>query len=448
MFAHEEDTDLDLDDGEKLLQALASVACPDKVADSPLNERPVVIDVLTATSEFLEARSNSSALATARRLVARLIRGQPADVNALYGRHAPRREAQLYRHEDPIQRGRLAAEVLDNLLKVVEALTPQYAEAVDVAVIRSDETIGRWLAGPWANCFAALRAARKLLSQMCPQSVEALDGKQAFRELRPWRELWCQFPELGRPESPSSEFRDVPKRKIAGREFSELDLDTILAEGSSGEIGSALVDAVDQTLDITAFSKLDRPAVDAPRKGKRQRKGGGGGGGKSSQKERERIGLLGEAFVYETFRVRLTDFDHTCWRSANRQNYGLSGAGDDGLGYDFLYSDVDGMLTGRTDSPICLLEVKATSGESKDAFPMTENEWFVAEECYKGHRDAVYVIVRVTNVMHAPRIDDVLVDPVRLWQEGRLALANHDWLIRTANVAGGVSNESKESQTK
>ncbi len=40
-------------------------------------------------------------------------------------------------------------------------------------------------------------------------------------------------------------------------------------------------------------------------------------------------------------------------------------------------------------------------------------------------------IVRVAEVTEMPRIADVLVDPVRLWQENCLSIANHDLLVRS-----------------
>ena len=73
----------------------------------------------------------------------------------------------------------------------------------------------------------------------------------------------------------------------------------------------------------------------------------------------ERNGLLGEAFAYEVLRKQLPEFDASNWVSSNRQRYGLEAEGDDNLGYDFQYRDIDGKLTGRETAPLCFIEVKS-----------------------------------------------------------------------------------------
>jgi hypothetical protein len=130
-----------------------------------------------------------------------------------------------------------------------------------------------------------------------------------------------------------------------------------------------------------------------------------------------------------------------CWVSDSRRKYGIDGKGDDGLGYDFEYTDVEGKLTGATDRPHCLIEVKSTTSTHDESFPTTANEWAVAEQCFKGLRTAQYVIVRVLGVKAAPVIADVVVDPVRLWHEGKLALENRDFIVRTALPEPGPDEE-------
>ena len=159
------------------------------------------------------------------------------------------------------------------------------------------------------------------------------------------------------------------------------------------------------------------------------RGGGGGGGGRKADPQ---AGLLGEAFVYESFRNTLPDFDVACWVSDSRRKYGLDGKGDDGLGYDFEYTDVEGKLTGASNRPRCFIEVKSTVSTKDESFPVTANEWTVAEQCYKRVRKAQYIIVRVLGVKTTPVIADVIVDPVRLWHEDKLALENRDFIVRPA----------------
>ena len=136
--------------------------------------------------------------------------------------------------------------------------------------------------------------------------------------------------------------------------------------------------------------------------------------------------------MYEALRNTLPDFDMACWVSDSRKKYGINGKGDDSLGYDFEYTDVEGKLTGASNQQHCLIEVKSTTSIHDESFPMTTNEWAVAEDCYRGIRKAQYVIVRVLDVKRAPVIADVVVDPVRLWLEGKLALENRDFIVRTA----------------
>ncbi|MCB1868183.1 MAG: hypothetical protein KDI43_06505 [Gammaproteobacteria bacterium] len=45
--------------------------------------------------------------------------------------------------------------------------------------------------------------------------------------------------------------------------------------------------------------------------------------------------------------------------------------------------------------------------------------------------------MRVLGVKTAPVIIDVIVDPVRLWREGKLALENSDFIVRTAHPEPG-----------
>lgn len=40
--------------------------------------------------------------------------------------------------------------------------------------------------------------------------------------------------------------------------------------------------------------------------------------------------------------------------------------------------------------------------------------------------EAVYIIVRVRNVRIFPEILDIIVDPVKHWHDGRLAIENKD----------------------
>ena len=59
----------------------------------------------------------------------------------------------------------------------------------------------------------------------------------------------------------------------------------------------------------------------------------------------------------------------------------------------------------------------------------------------QGARKAQYLIVRVLGAKSAPVIADVVVDPVRLWREGKLALENRDFIVRTALPEPGADED-------
>src|SRR5439155_17331402 len=140
-------------------------------------------------------------------------------------------------------------------------------------------------------------------------------------------------------------------------------------------------------------------------------------------------GAIGEAYFFEQMRRVLPNFDESCWVSEIRARYGLEGGGRDDLGYDFEYRDSDGTLTARGDSPLCLVEVKATTREGSSPFPISSTEWNVAQECHSGQRESIYVIVRIESVNQNPRISDVLFDPIALIETGALAADSQDLWI-------------------
>lgn len=432
-IAHTYDGQSDLDELSAAVDLASEIDCPDFIATQLPSQDTQLKDVLLGIQEFLEAQPVSSASDYLSKLVHRMQRAKPQEVTQLFGRDTPQREARLYKDENEFQRGVMATEATNNLLKVANGLAKVLGEALDAEEIRKDALVSCWLDGPWANCFAALRSTRLLLLPGCPGTVQKLDSKQAFRKPRTWRDLWREFPELGVAELTTVESEITVRHMLFGQEIEETDIDSIFSQGSDGIIGAALVDAVEVNLDLLTFVNQKRPMVEPITKRPLKKKKRRGGGQASSARERERNGLLGEAYIYEQFSATLPDFDHTCWRSRNRTRYGLDADGDDGLGYDFVYTDTDGKLTGSADGPTCLIEVKATTGDATGPFPMTDNEWYVAEECYKGGQEATYIVVRVAAVVESPRIADVLVDPVRLWQENRLSIANHDLLVRSGN---------------
>jgi hypothetical protein len=142
---------------------------------------------------------------------------------------------------------------------------------------------------------------------------------------------------------------------------------------------------------------------------------------------------MGEWFVYRQLRSQFDDFDATAWCSKAKRIFGLEDDGDDSLGYDFKYRDSTGKLTGRSDSSVCLIEVKATTGDGSQPFEMSANEWEVAQQCHTDPASGLYVIIRVVKITTNPRIADVLIDPLRLYAMGQLTYAKTDLLIYVGN---------------
>ena len=314
-------------------------------------------------------------------------------------------------------------------------MADHYGETIGEVDVLSDAAIVPWLQGYWANCFAVLRALRGVLLTITPTTGKKLNEAGVFapRQRASWREIWKRFPELGEL-LPNNQTAPQKPIEILGEQIIESELESILGQGSDGALGQRLAGAVHEEIDMASFTMKPRDTITRPEPittGGRGGRGGGGSGG-GGRKADPQAGLLGEAFVYESFRNILPDFDVACWVSDSRRKYGIDGKGDDGLGYDFEYTDVEGKLTGATNRPLCLIEVKSTTSTHDPSFPMTANEWAVAEHCYKGLRKAQYVIVRVVDVKSAPVIADMVVDPVRLWREGKLALENRDFIVRTA----------------
>ena len=156
---------------------------------------------------------------------------------------------------------------------------------------------------------------------------------------------------------------------------------------------------------------------------------GGTGGWRTTQRrdEDELVGYLGERFVHEHLMTAgFPDFDASCWVSENRGGYRGQNRDPVILGYDFRYRDIAGRLTGRSDAPLCFIEVKATTGDGQVPFPITSNEWRLAQECHDKGGERAYVIIRVRQVQEAPELFDVIVNPMKAFQDGWLRTRDKD----------------------
>jgi len=105
-------------------------------------------------------------------------------------------------------------------------------------------------------------------------------------------------------------------------------------------------------------------------------------------------------------------------------------------------------LAGRSDCPLCYIEVKSSSGDGSDPFPITANEWDKARECHQS-ADSVDIIVRVAHVRDDPKIADVVIDPFGLYSTGQVGLVTQDmWVYvgppQSPGTAAGGSRSASE----
>jgi Protein NO VEIN, C-terminal len=200
-----------------------------------------------------------------------------------------------------------------------------------------------------------------------------------------------------------------------------------------GEIAGKLA----VTFRLIAGAGLDNEGVtNVPRERlpvrvEKSRAGGSAGSGtrkRAPEAYLKMIGALGEHFVFQQLKELFADFDLTNWRSKAKESFGY-GEGDDALGYDFEYYDMNGVLTGDASVHRCLIEVKSTTQEGTDVFEMTTNEWETAIRCHAGGEKAIYAIIRVVRTASQPQITDILVDPVQLHLDGVLDYSSRELLV-------------------
>jgi hypothetical protein len=345
---------------------------------------------------------------------------------------APARDVRVYRDEDKDEekRSRDAQMRFDGLIVVASALAKQLNEQITAEDVRPDSRVSLLLHGWWANSFTVMAAIQRVLQAKVPNTAQRMSDERVFRDPAPANELLGRFNELAgvggeNPVAP-------PKHRITifGQDQTEDDAATDLLRGTTGGIGQQLKEkAALHPLDPN-LGKGGREKVVLPSGRTKTRGGGGGSGGGTlaNKKDRELAGLLGEAFVYEYFRIALPAFDEMAWRSCNRNAYGLEGEGNDSLGFDFSYRDNENRLAGREDHPLCCIEVKSSSGDGSEPFQMTANEWEKARDCHQT-TDSVYIILRVAHVRDDPKIADMIIDPFSLYGAGQVDVVSRDMWV-------------------
>jgi len=280
----------------------------------------------------------------------------------------------------------------------------------------------------WANRVSVLAAIRYALESAAPATAARMKDRQAFRDFDDWRTLWEKFEELGEIPKPVMPPPAKPKFNILGLGWTEDEFSASAAAGPTGQLAQRLQESVDPALDLVALRGISREQVQS--RVRPFRPGGGGGSGTKKRVPDEylrMLGAVGEHFVYQQIKVLFPDFDVTNWRSRAKEVFGYV-EGDDSLGYDFEYHDVDGKLTGKLAPPRCLIEVKSAAQDCGHSFEMTTNEWETAIQSHNSE-SAVYLIIRVAGTALQPHLVDILVDPVDLHLRGVLDYSSRDLLV-------------------
>ena len=404
---------------------IQSLDCPVALAETRARDGAVLVEALRRSANVVGEVPLPAMTRLAGALSQQAGRA-PQSVQELELRGVPRRELNHVVDHEESERVRMAGEAVQSVLIVAEALAAEYGEKVDIAALQDDTRVLRHTKGWWANAFAALRVLKRVIAPQAPRTARMLVQRRAFAEPHIQHELWNAFPELGNPGGNATGIPTPPKKQILGFEKTQSEIDADLAAGGDGEIEHKLCQFVQSELDLSAIACRERAPLNPDSS---VRRSGGTGGWRNTQRrdEDELVGYLGERFVHEHFMAAgFPDYDASCWVSENRGGY--KGQTSDPIidGCDFRYRDSAGRLTGRDDAPLCFIEVKATTSDGRAPFPITFNEWRLAQECHDYGEERVYEIVRVRQIQEAPEIFDVIVDPVKALQDGWLRMRDKD----------------------
>lgn len=410
-------------------------------AMSEWTDEPVKADILQRDPRLVEgaevvASELNQKLAgmVCPELVSRLSRAQEKMPGEPWSVLGAQREVALYKQDERGSRESQAESSVRSALQVATALAPFYGETLAVAKVRADSALKVFLEGHWANRYAAVLALRAPIAEQAPKVAERLSQQRAFRDQEDqWRVLWKRFDELGAPPEPQTPPPPPPRRvTVLGTEVAEGQLDAELLKGSTGTIGAKVKERVDPDLDLSNFRKQRKqlektePGHRGRKKGRRIREDGGPPAG--ADERNQLTGLMGEAFVYEQLRVSLPETAGLRWVSRNAKQYGVDGEADNDAGYDLRAVDVEGKISGIKGAD-CLIEVKSSTGDACGPFPMSWNEWSVADECHE-EEGRCYVIFRVAFADSDPALVDVIVDPVGLEREQVLRVSSKDLWVR------------------
>ena len=403
---------------------IKSLDCPMTLAETRASYGAVLVEALCRAANVVGEMPPSAMTRLAVALRRQADRA-PQSVQQLELRGVPRRELNHVVDYEETERTRIAGEAVESVLTVAEALAVMYGETLDIAALKDDARVLRHTNGWWANAFAALRFLKRAIALQAPRTARTLGQRRAFAAPRSRHDLWNAYPELGDLKEDANGAPNPPKKQILGFEKTRSEIDADLAAGGDGEIEHELSRFVRPDIDLSGLACRERSPLDPD---SRVRRPGGTGGWRNIQRrdEDELFGYLGERFVHEHFMAAgFPDYDASCWVSENRGGY--KGQTSDPIihGCDFRYRDNAGRLTGHDNAPLCFIEVKATTSDGRVPFPITINEWRLAQQCHDVE-ERVYVIVRVRQIQEAPEIFDVIVDPVKALQDGWLRTRDKD----------------------
>jgi hypothetical protein len=358
----------------------------------------------------------------------------PTDVGALKLKDEPDKAATIYEVNDEATREQHAVAAVEAILKVANVLASKCGESLDTEAARCHPLVTLLSTGPLANRISVLAAVRYALEATVPRTAARMKDRQAFRDVDDWRTLWGKFEELGEIPSPVAPIPTKPTFEVLGTGWTEDEFAESAAQGPSGELVQRLEECVSPNLDLAAVRESNRDKLSVTDKRSRSRGGSGSGSGRRPPEALlKMLGAVGEHFVFQQMRRLLGDFDLTNWKSRAKEIFGY-GEGDDSLGYDFEYYDMQGVLAGNALVPRCLIEVKSTAQDGTDTFEMSTNEWETAIRCHAGGEQAVYVILRVIRTATRPKLLDILVDPIHLHLNGVLDYSSRDLLVTVGRV--------------
>ncbi|MDE0000652.1 MAG: DUF3883 domain-containing protein [Rhodospirillaceae bacterium] len=408
-----------------VVDEIQSLDCPMALAETRASNGAVLVEVLCRAANVV-GKMPPPAMTRLAKALRRQADRAPQSVQQLELRGVPRRELNHVVDIEETERNRMAGEAVESVLTIAEALALLYGETLDIAAVKDDARVLRHTKGWWANAFAALRFLKRAIALQAPRTARTLGKRRAFAAPRSRHDLWTACPELGDLNGDANGAPNPPKKQILGFEKTQSEIDADLAAGGDSEIEQKLSRFVRSDIDLGALAQRERVPLDPDF---RVRRPGGAGGWRNIQRrdEDELFGYLGERFVHEHFiAAGFPDYDASCWVSENRGGYKAQTSDPLFHGCDFRYRDSAGRLTGRADAPLCFIEVKATTSDGRVPFPITINEWRLAQECHDDVEERVYVIVRVRQIQEAPEIFDVIVDPVKALQEGWLRTRDKD----------------------